>query len=57
MFAVLFALVQSNHAAQQARSNAALIAEQRETRAERDRAERLLAKSEKLAADLSAALE
>jgi WD40 repeat protein/serine/threonine protein kinase/tetratricopeptide (TPR) repeat protein len=56
VFAVLFALVQSNHAARQARSNAALIAEQRETRSERDRAERLLAKSEKLTADLSAAL-
>jgi len=56
VFASLFALVQSNNAARQARSNAALIAEQEQTRAEKHRAEQLLAKSEKLASDLSAAL-
>jgi hypothetical protein len=56
VFAVLFALLQAHNAAREARSNAALIAEQLQTRAEKVRAEELLAKSEKLAADLSAAL-
>jgi WD40 repeat protein/serine/threonine protein kinase/tetratricopeptide (TPR) repeat protein len=56
VFAILFAFVQANNAAREARSNVALITEQFQTRAEKVRAEELLAKSEKLAADLSAAL-
>ena len=48
-FATLFAFAQSNNATREARSNKALIREQQQARAERDRAE-------KLAADLSAAL-
>jgi WD40 repeat protein/tetratricopeptide (TPR) repeat protein len=50
VFAVLFAVAQANNAAQQARSNAALVEEQQQTRAEKERAE-------KLAADLAAALK
>jgi WD40 repeat protein/tetratricopeptide (TPR) repeat protein len=50
VFAVLFAVVQANNAAEQARTNAALLKEQDQTRTEKERAE-------KLASELSAALQ